>query len=150
MSKVYIGIDPGKSGGIASVIDNAAIGMPMPQTERCVYQVIKNLVGKDRAVAVIEKVHSMPKQGVVSSFTFGQGYGFLRGCLIALGIPFREVSPQAWQKYLEIPRRSKDETKTQFKRRLLSVAQQMFPDVNATLKTADALLIAEYCRRCDG
>ena len=92
----------------------------------------------------------MPKQGVSSSFKFGKGYGFLRGCLIAAGIPFEEVTPQAWQKALEIPKKSKSETKAQFKNRLKALAQQWFPDQLVTLKTADALLIATYCFRKHG
>ena len=48
--------------------------------------------------AMIEQVHSMPKQGVASSFKFGRHYGFLLGVLTALGIPYQTVTPQKWQK----------------------------------------------------
>jgi crossover junction endodeoxyribonuclease RuvC len=96
---------------------------------------------------MIEKVHSMPKQGVASSFKFGRGYGGLRMALIAAGIPFEEVTPQAWQKALAIPKRSKTETPVQWKNRLKALAQQLYPDIKVTLKLADALLIATYCQR---
>jgi len=89
----------------------------------------------------------MPKQGVSSTFKFGRGYGFLRGCLVALGIPFEDVTPQTWMRALNVPPRRKNETKAQFKQRLRGVAQQLFPSEKITLATADALLIAEYCRR---
>ena len=49
-------------------------------------------------LAVIEKVHSMPGQGVSSTFSFGTGYGQLQGLLAGLGIPFELVTPQAWKK----------------------------------------------------
>jgi len=147
---LFIGIDPGKSGGVGFIFDRSAVATPMPTTERDIYGLLANMQSSHAPRAIIEKVHSMPKQGVVSSFTFGRNYGFLRGCLVALNISFREVPPQAWQRYLEIPKRKKDETQPQFKRRLVVVAQQMFPHLKLTQKTADAVLIAEYCRRCGG
>ena len=67
--------------------------------------------------------------------------------LIAAGIPFEEVIPRTWQKGVGITPRGKGETKTRFKNRLKAKASQLFPKVNVTLATADALLIAEFCRR---
>ena len=67
--------------------------------------------------------------------------------LTAAGIPFEEVTPVVWQRGLGIPVRKKDESRSQFKGRLKAKAQQLFPQVKVTLKTADALLISEYCRR---
>lgn len=148
--RLWIGIDPGASGGIAcSSVPGVAIGTvayPMPSTERDVFEMLA-LTETANRMCLIEGVHSFPKQGVASSFKFGRNYGFLRGCLIALGIPFEEVSPQRWQKLLGIPSRGKQETKAAFKQRLKAKAQQLFPEVSVTLKTADALLIMEYCRR---
>jgi Holliday junction resolvasome RuvABC endonuclease subunit len=89
----------------------------------------------------------MPKQGVASSFKFGVNYGIVRMALTAAGIPFEEVTPQAWQKALGITHRKKTETPSEWKNRLRARAQQLFPSVSLTLATADALLIAEYCRR---
>lgn len=144
----YIGIDPGQSGGIA-IIDKFQVQVsPMPTTERDIWKwLLETTVEYIVIRALIEKVHSMPKQGVVSSFKFGMGYGVLRMALTGLGIPFEEVTPQRWIKALEIPYRKKTETKTQFKNRLKAKAQQMYPGVDVTLKTADALLIATYCQR---
>ena len=85
-----MGNDPGKSGGIA-VIDEA--GQPwatkMPDTERDTWNVFSEWAGNS-VFALIERVSAMPKQGVSSTFKFGQNYGFLRACLIAAGIPFEE------------------------------------------------------------
>lgn len=141
----FIGIDPGAGGGIA-VVNNAgrAEAWKMPATERDVYDL---LAGIPDSYAVIEHVHSMPQQGVASSFKFGASYGFVRGCLIGCGIPFEQVGPRSWMKALGIRVRHKTETPTQWKNFLKSIAQQLFPEVRVTLKTADALLIAEYCRR---
>lgn len=48
-------------------------------------------------VAFVESVAAMPKQGVASTFSFGTGFGLLRGILCGLGIPYRLVKPQEWQ-----------------------------------------------------
>lgn len=144
----FIGIDPGQSGGIARVkLDGSVIlACKMPETERDVWDLFKlaQAPGPSFDVtpcfAMIERVHSMPKQGVSSSFKFGKGYGFLRGCLTASGIPWEDVTPQAWQKTMAcMTGGDKNVSKAK--------AQQLFPAVKVTHALADALLIAEYCRR---
>lgn len=146
--RVYVGIDPGKSGGLVALSLESIVVTPMPATERDVWDWFA-AIPPERSFAVIEKVHSMPKQGVASSFTFGMGYGFLRACLIARELPFEDVPPRAWQKALGIRTRRKTESNSQWKNFLKGHAQQRFPNIaqEITLLTADALLIAEYCRR---
>lgn len=147
---LFIGIDPGKAGGIAILGEDGSVEViSMPETEKDIFHAIrawKNL----SAVALIEKVHAMPKQGVTSSFTFGMGYGGLRMALVANKISFNEVTPQKWQKELGIVPRKKDEGKPDFKKRLRAKAQQLFPEVEVNLKTCDALLIALYARNSLG
>jgi crossover junction endodeoxyribonuclease RuvC len=46
----------------------------------------------------VELVHSMPKQGVASSFNFGHSTGTIMGVLGALGVRHTLVTPQAWKK----------------------------------------------------
>ncbi len=143
----YIGIDPGASGGLAGVGIND-IAIPMPGTERDIWEWIKLKDDKD-TFAVIEKVQGYIGNGHPGStmFKFGQSYGGLRMALIAAGIPFEEVQPQKWQKALGITTRGREESKGEFKNRLKARAQQLFPSIKVTLATADAILIAEYCRR---
>lgn len=149
----YIGIDPGKSGGIAIISGDEIICYQMPNTEFDVWSIFERN-NKGQVRAVIEKVHSMPGQGVKSMFSFGQNYGFLRACLIAAQIPFDEITPQAWQKELGIVGRKKGEPKSQLKERLRQKAQQLFPQEDMWHRTlgeqrakCDALLLAEFCRR---
>jgi crossover junction endodeoxyribonuclease RuvC len=149
-NKTFIGVDPGKHGGLVCMdYDGRVLDLiRMPSTESDVWKWFIEIYDPSvRTVAVIEKVHSMPKQGVASSFTFGMGYGGLRMALIAAGIPFDQVTPQKWMKAIGIPPRKKTDTNNQWKNRLKAHAQQLFPQENITLATADALLIAEYCRR---
>ena len=134
-----LGIDPGQKGGIAFVAESDYWAWKMPETERDIFELLQAppVMERDAGFAYIEAVHSMPKQGVASSFKFGQNYGFLRGCLIALGIPFETVTPQKWQKYMGcLTRGDKNVSKKR--------AQELYPQLKITHATADALLIATY------
>jgi crossover junction endodeoxyribonuclease RuvC len=138
---IYIGIDPGMSGSVVAIRDRKISFVRNDQTEADVSDFIEGLGwDDDDSFAVIERVHSMPKQGVASSFKFGVSYGFLRGCLFADKIAFEEVTPQKWQKEMGcLTHGNKNVSKAR--------AQQLFPGVKITHANADALLIAEYCRR---
>lgn len=137
--QLIIGIDPGKSGGIAFFFEQGPVVYPMPET---MTDTMDLLLGEDlsRAFAYIEKVHSSPQMGVTSAFTFGQGYGALLMLLTCKGIPFEQVTPQKWQKAMGCMSKG---DKNVTKRR----AQELFPGLKVTHATADALLIGEYGRR---
>lgn len=135
-----IGLDPGKSGGIAWCVNGIMQAWPMGKTETDIARTIFDMGKFEETYCFIEHVHARPGQGVVSMFTFGQGYGFLRGCLISNKIPFEEVNPMKWQRGVGCVARGD-------KNKLKAKAQQMFPGLDITLKTADAILIAEYGRR---
>ncbi len=153
----FIGIDPGQAGGLVCFLSSGKIdAVPMPDTERELWEWFHNLKCYSTTRAVIEKVHSMPDQSAQSGFTFGMGYGGLRMALIAAGIPFEEVDPRAWQKGLGIPPKRKQEPKGAWKNRLLALAQQLHPSLELwsqpkskgkMLAVSDALLIAEFCKR---
>lgn len=137
----FLGIDPGASGGIAVIWANGqASAHKMPETEDDVIEAIEEIASSNDVFAVIEKVHSMPKQGVASSFAFGVSYGGLRMALAALKIRREHVTPQKWQKELGCLTKG---DKNVSKRR----AQELFPKIKVTHAIADALLIAEYARR---
>jgi len=80
-------------------------------------------------------------------FTFGQNYGFVRGVLVALEIPFEEVLPQKWQATFSLKRTDKSESDTAKKNRHKAKAQNLFPGARCTHSVSDAILIAEYGRR---
>ena len=141
MSKfsIVIGIDPGASGCIAIMECDGVTFQRLDGTEADIAAALA-VHRNDSAFAFIERVHSMPKQGVASSFKFGQSYGFLRGLLFANGIPFEEVAPQKWQKAMGCMTKGD-------KRVSKARAQQLFPHLHVVHANADALLIAEYGRR---
>lgn len=138
--KIVIGIDPGSvSGGIAIFQNGIARTWKMPETDRDIFDLLESFYFYDPTV-FMEAVHSMPKQGVTSSFAFGRNYGFLRGVVTALKYPLYYVTPQKWQKALGcLTHGDKNISKAK--------AQQLFPQLKITHATADALLICEYGRR---
>jgi len=48
---------------------------------------------------VVENVHSMPKQGLSSTFKFGMGCGIIHGVVGALSLPLTLVTPAQWKGY---------------------------------------------------
>jgi len=165
VKRYYLGIDPGASGGLAVIeVEEGSsvikvVAAPMPPTEADIWDWISQNIswwlrgGKNSCFAVIEKVGGYvggAGQPGSAMFKFGQNYGSLRMALIASGIPFQEVTPQAWQKEVGMGGKKKGEEKGAWKNRIKAKAQQLFPVLTAgsvTLKTADALLIAMYCRQ---
>lgn len=51
---------------------------------------------------VIERVHSMPKQGVASSFSFGAAFGLCIGVAAGQGLPVSFITPQLWKKHFRL------------------------------------------------
>jgi len=139
--RYFMGLDPGKSGGVALVSEdgNYTITQKVTDSERDLWLFFKEY-SSEIQFAKLELVHSSPQMGVRSAFSFGQSYGFLRGILISSEIPFDEVRPQKWMKHLScLTGGDKNVTKRK--------AQQLFPKLKITHAVADALLIAEYCRQ---
>lgn len=172
-SRRFVGIDPGGSGGIAIILDqgNGSLSYSacaMPKTEKGIWATLSEIYSHAfcKSFTLIEEVggYLPPRKGIggdgekkyggdtgSSMFKFGQSYGGLRMALIAAGLDegrhWKSLRPFTWQKGLKIDPRARGEKKPAFKNRLKRFAQELFPGKATTLKTADALLIAEYCRR---
>ena len=144
---IIIGVDPGASGGIAVIASGWEYASALKSlTLRETWLEIADFKTENTKMAYLEAVHSMPRDGVRSAFSFGKSYGNLEAFLVAAEIPFERVTPSVWQKEFGLIKR-KGETHTQKKNRHKSLAQEMFPSVKVTHAVADALLIAEYGRR---
>lgn len=146
--KRYIGIDPGKNGGIAVMgADGEVLDVvKMPGTPQDLLDFLEQY--KDDSFCTLERVGGMPGNGGSAMFNFGKGYGHLQMALLALHIPTEDVTPNKWEKTYQLGSSGKY-TKTEWKNRLKAKAQQMFPHLGkkVTLATCDALLICEYGRR---
>ena len=161
--KVTIGIDPGRDGAMAILgYRDTPILIPFSEAEYAnqlrrldpyagsVAEAELNAVMGVRKVepfCVVEHVNAMPGQGVTSCFSFGQNFGFILGLLTAFRIPYELVRPQKWKKEFSC---------TSDKNTSISVAKRLFPgvDLRRTERCtkdhdgkAEALLMAEYCRR---
>jgi len=135
-----MGVDPGWGGAFAIVdstghlvtsIKMKAASLLVPEIKE-----YKDLV----RFALIESVHSMPKQGVSSTFKFGRAYGIMEGVVAAMLIPYQLITPAKWQGKMQC-RTKGDKSITR------EAARKLFPGYHITDKTADAILLAELARR---
>lgn len=144
-TELFIGIDPGANGCAAVLSDAGEVVATIRFKDRTPHDVWRDFcehfaLTDKQCFAVIEFVRATPQMGVVSAFTFGCNYSQARSFLVAGAVPFEEVTPSKWQGLLGC--RSKgDKNVTKAK------AQELFPAVKITHGNADALLVAEYCRR---
>lgn len=142
---IYIGIDNGSSGGVAGLSEAGEVLFvrPMPPTDVELYTYLKiarQMSDDGQTIAVLEHAQSFPKMGVSSAFNYGRGYGATQMALAAIGIRFDIIVPRKWQAALAcLSGGDKNVTKRR--------AEQLFPGTKITHAIADALLIAEYCRR---
>ena len=102
-----LGIDPGLSGAIAFYFPDrpgliAAEDMPVAAGEVDAATLARQIRRFNPAAAIIEQVGAMPRQGVASTFKFGQAYGTARGVVLGLGIPLHQVTPSRWKKHYRL------------------------------------------------
>lgn len=150
------GVDPGLSGGIAVVNEHGTVVLV---DDLPVHRVAKGkrvkaeldlaslrslLTTQPLDHVVIEMVHAMPKQGVVSMYRFGYCTGSIVGMVAALQLPYSFVLPRVWQKACGVGPGPDDARRR---------ATQLFPAVASLLNRkrdggrADALLIAYWACR---
>lgn len=151
----FIGIDPGKNGCLAVLMENRDIlFFDWPKDGN----VANYTASIDKAfrdyeldcqMAVLERVHAMPKQGVSSMFSFGENFGMWRMWLIMKKLPHQTVHPQTWMKGF-VQKGNGGNTK----QCVGNMCSQMFP--NAELYgpmggykdgRADALMMAYYASK---
>ena len=150
MAHNIVGIDPGLSGGVANICsERGVVTYDIPTTYRnkknwIMYYELADLISQFRNwgnnEVWIEDVHSMPKQGVASSFKFGRGFGILIGICAAHGLDINFVAPQVWKKKLGLIKSTKEDS--------VNLANKLYRqkfDVDQDGQ-AEALLIAHYGR----
>lgn len=97
-----LGVDPGLKGALAFLsLDGQLIAiedMPCLGKEVNAYMLANLIVGLGPVTtAVVERAHSMPKQGIAGAFNYGTGYGKILGVLAALHIPIVDY-PTSWKR----------------------------------------------------
>lgn len=103
--KYVIGVDPGLDGGLAAlssdglelrVMPVVEVGKRRQLDERTIVRWFSDFAPGECRV-FIEAVGARPKQGVAAMFSFGTGWGLVRGICAGLGMPYELVRPQEWQ-----------------------------------------------------
>lgn len=150
---LIIGVDPGKAGGIA-VLQNSmlmdAFRMPLTADGRQVdaqgvRDILDAVANPWRDVIVLEKVHAMPKNGSIASFSLGHSVGVVIGVALGAGYRLRMIAPTEWKKIVGIPAGS-DKGASRAR------ASELFPSKRDLWKLkkddglAEAALIAEAAR----
>lgn len=93
----FAAIDPGASGALVVIDTDMNIVNKHPFIGwKNAFDAVRMLPSHP-CIALLEKVHALPKQGVSSSFTFGANYGGWKALLEGFRIPYEEVRPQKWQ-----------------------------------------------------
>jgi len=146
-AQAWIGIDPGKSGALALISSEDQVAEDWPGDAAGAAELLMTWrLEYNVELVALERVGSMPGQGVKSMFSFGENFGTWQGILAALSIPYVMPRPQEWQKGLVSPSDGVDS-----KARSLAVARRLFPEVELSRKKdhgrADALLLAWWARR---
>jgi hypothetical protein len=101
------GVDPGCSGAIAfffpehpEVISVRDVPLAGGKIDAAALAAIIEQMKPD--VAIVEQVGPMPKQGVSSTFNFGEAYGTLKGVIGARQLPLHLVTPGRWKKHFRL------------------------------------------------
>ena len=144
----YIGIDPGKSGGISMFYNGKIRAVKCPPTFQDMNIAFLNMKGNtssDNIYVFIEQVWAFPSDSSKTAFTFGTNYGAwqticeIEECNITL------VRPRKWQSYFETPKSEK-----KVRKRWLKELAQKSCDFRVTFNTSDAILIGQYCKELKG
>ena len=144
ISGIVVAIDPGWSGAMA-VFKNGRLETTckcMPTTTETWTECKEYL--RVANVAVLEWVHSMPGQGVASTFKFGYNYGMWNGFLATVPLQTILVPPKMWQSTWDNVPKDKKDRKNFLKQMAMEIAVESRSGVKVTLQNSDAICIGEW------
>jgi len=145
---IYLGVDPGATGGICYVQGICIVKYTLAnRTERDVLDFLEGLPDWNISAA-IEYIN--PSIFGADKSACSKLYGSfkaLRMALTATKIPFHEVKPSVWQRAVGVSPRPPRMTQSRWKARLRTRAQEIYPREKITLAVSDALLIATYLKQ---
>lgn len=151
--------DPGAAGGWAWEFNDEVYVQKMQSTPKDIVEFLRNLAqktdGYSPLITYIEKVGSyVSGNSATAAVKFARHVGNIEAFLIALSIPYHEILPAIWQKFLigapnykKIPKeistkerkRILAKRKTERKNKIKQNVQARFPHLKITLATSDAL-----------
>lgn len=156
LRETLCGIDPGLQGAIAFIERGKLVVYDMPTkayynkrkiNPEKVARILKrrvDMVLLERAIPMTytDKYGSRRGQGAAGSFSFGEGYGIIKGVLATLGHPYHEIQPSVWKAKLRLGRD---------KRESLGMAADLYPEEAGLFVRkkddgrAEATLLAHLC-----
>ena len=153
MSARILAIDPGATGGVAQLYPDGRVTAFAMMEDSDLRDELEAFIAAARMDGVRVVVFMELVGGYIGGnklpgsamFNFGDGYGYIRGLIDCARIERRMIRPQEWQ--VGIPGVRGQKEKSIRKRALKAHAARLFPSLKVTLKTADALCIADYARR---
>ena len=145
-NKKYIGIDPGKSGGIMVINEIGEVeAYKCPEKVLDMSMLFKLIVGDtapDNVNLLMERVWARPWNDVSAAFTYGVNYGQWLCIAESYEIKMYTVLPNDWIKWIGCPKALPVADR---KRWLKAKAKKLYPQLKrVTLATADAILITHY------
>ena len=145
--KTIVAVDPGVSGGIAVRNNEGQIVVySMPDSVTGMRDLLAfHIQGNDREVW-IEEIPKFTGRMIPSSriAVMFENFGQAQGLAIGLGYVLNRVRPVDWQEPLGLGGKKSCADSAEWKRKLRSKAAELYPNLDVTLKTADALLILRY------
>jgi len=141
MNKTIVACDPGVNGGFAIHTKDGILLFAMPESLPDMAQLISGFKMSDSHLWV-EKVPKFVSSltSSASMATLHENYGIIQGLAYAL----HRVEPKVWQEPLGLGGKRSCATGPEWKRKLKSKAQELYPQLDVTLKNCDALLILHY------
>ena len=140
-----LAIDPGKSGGIAYTdTDGSVHAVPMPETVADMERLLRVLVCPETVCFIEDLPMYLGKMNLRSTAVLFRNFGQIEGVLAVLKCRVEYLKPDWWQKQLRLGKSA--DYGDRWKAHLKGRAQALFPRLEVTLKTADALLILEAGR----
>ncbi len=150
---IFIGIDPGITGAIAAIDDQAqlvlCVDLPLIRSGKLIWIEANELTallmtarnGRPARI-IVERAQPMPGQGISSTF----GYGVVLGSILAacqrIAVPLDLVPAAVWKRVMGLDSQ---------KAGALDKARLLFPTAELDRKKdhnrAEALILAEYGRR---
>lgn len=170
--KAWVGIDPGADGGIACIdINGHTKKWVMPNTGNGIeilelVKILDDLKEQYSVTLILEEVHSIFGTSAKSNFSFGFTCGAIHTIVVTRLLKLLPVQPKAWQKVIwancdKVYKSLKEKQKTpsiDTKATSLNACRRLFPllDLRKSARASkahdgivDAILIAEYGRRCN-
>jgi crossover junction endodeoxyribonuclease RuvC len=114
---VILAIDPGISGALAFLhANNRVETFDMPdfkgkhgrELDEASLSRILDARSRDIEYAILEQQWARPTDSGPSAFKVGCGFGALRMLLASNFIPYRQVSPQSWKRFMQLTGEGKD------------------------------------------